>query len=63
MIKAQFVASVKEVFCRVQLSVCNEAHDIIKSILADVIDTIPTRTATGERGWLTENFMKHFGWD
>ena len=60
---ANFVAYVKKGICNIQLCVCNEAYDIIKTILADVIDVTPTRNTKGERGWLTENFLNYFGWE
>ena len=59
---ANFLASVKQGICNIQLCVCNEAYDIIKTILADVINIAPTWNAKGERGWLTVNFLNYFGW-
>jgi hypothetical protein len=60
---ANFVADVKQGICKVQLCVCDEGCDIIKTILVDVIDVIPTQNGKGEWGWLTANFLNYFGWE
>ena len=40
------------------ITFCQVHHDLIRSLLVNVVDHIPTRTRDGRLGWLTEVFMK-----
>ena len=42
---------------------CSVHHDLVHSLLVDVIDKIPIPTHDGRPGWLTAAFLNHFGWN